>query len=189
MKFIVGLGNPGAEYAKSRHNIGFDVIDRLMEVCDATLNRHKFCAQFGKTVIGRQEIVLVKPLTYMNASGEAVAPLLRFYHGEAAELLVVQDDMDLPVGKIRVRAKGSSGGHNGMKSLIQHLHTEEFSRIKVGIGHPERTQRAVISHVLNGFSAEEQPLIAAAILRAAAAAAAWVDRPLVDIMNQYNANQ
>lgn len=186
---IAGLGNPGQEYASSRHNIGFDVIDYLAEHYHIAIRKNKFGALFGKSAMNGEEVLLVKPLTYMNASGEAVAPLMRYYQLSAADLLIVQDDMDLPVGKIRVRAKGSSGGHNGLKSLIHHLRTEEFARIKVGIGHPVRNQTAVIQHVLNGFSQEEQPLITDAICRAAEAAADWLVEPFSKVMNRYNANK
>ncbi|MFT8318659.1 MAG: aminoacyl-tRNA hydrolase [Sporolactobacillus sp.] len=186
---IAGLGNPGQEYALSRHNIGFDVLDCLAEHQQIEIRKNKFNALFGKGTIGGEDVILVKPLTYMNDSGEAVAPLMHFYQLTAADLLVIQDDMDLPVGKIRVRAHGSSGGHNGLKSLIRHLHTEAFARIKVGIGHPERNQSAVIQHVLNGFSNEEQPLITDAIGRAADAAADWIVEPFSKVMNTYNANK
>lgn len=184
---IAGLGNPGAEYAMSRHNIGFDVIDRLSDKYGIDLNKSKFNGLFGKGTIEGQSVLLVKPLTYMNLSGEAIAPLLRFYQIDCCDLLIIQDDMDLPVGKIRVRAKGSSGGHNGLKSLIRHLHTEEFARIKVGIGHPAKDHQAVINHVLHGFTQEQQPMIEAALERSVAASAAWLTEPLSKVMTVYNA--
>lgn len=189
MKVIVGLGNPGSEFAHTRHNIGFEVIDALSGQHSIQLTKTKFNALFGKGTIDGQELLLVKPLTYMNASGEAVGPLLHFFKLSAEDLLVIQDDMDLPVGKIRLRQKGSAGGHNGIKSLIQHIKTQEFARIKVGIGHPQRTHEAVVRHVLQGFSGEEQMEIASAIERAAKAAEAWMTLPFLQVMNTYNANK
>jgi PTH1 family peptidyl-tRNA hydrolase len=188
VKVIAGLGNPGSEYEHTRHNIGFEVIDQLAARFSTKLTKTKFHALFAKTVICGEDVLLVKPLTYMNASGEAVGPLLGFYKLTADNLLVIQDDMDLPVGRIRLRQRGSAGGHNGIKSLIHHLHTEDFARIKVGIGHPERSRRAVVNYVLNGFSGEEKEWIAASIERAADAAADWVDTPFQQLMNKYNAN-
>ncbi|GGL64135.1 aminoacyl-tRNA hydrolase [Sporolactobacillus putidus] len=189
MKIIVGLGNPGSEYAHTRHNIGFEVIDGLAERYHIALSRNKFKALYGKGVIDGEEVLLVKPLTFMNASGEAVGPLIRYYKLSADDLLVIHDDLDLPVGKIRLRQKGSAGGHNGLKSVIQHLNTQDFDRVKVGIGHPQGSHQAVIHYVLNGFSGEEAVLIGTAIDRASEAAAEWVTVPFPQVMNKYNANK
>ncbi|SFG77381.1 aminoacyl-tRNA hydrolase [Sporolactobacillus nakayamae] len=189
MKVIVGLGNPGSEYAHTRHNIGFEVIDSISEQHGIRLSKSKFNALFGKGTIDGEELLLVKPLTYMNASGEAVGPLLRFFKVSAEDLLVVQDDMDLPVGKIRLRQKGSAGGHNGIKSIIQHVKTQEFARIKVGIGHPQHTREAVVRYVLQGFSGDEQMQIASAIERSSDAAKAWITLPFTQVMNVYNTNK
>ncbi|TGA96526.1 aminoacyl-tRNA hydrolase [Sporolactobacillus shoreae] len=189
MKIIIGLGNPGSEYAHTRHNIGFEVIDELAARHHIDLNRTKFNALFGKGLIDGQEVLLVKPLTYMNASGEAAGPLVHFYKLTPDDVLAIHDDMDLPVGRIRLRQKGSSGGHNGVKSLIQHLHTQEFARIRVGVGHPERSRQVVINYVLNGFTEEEKTLIADAIDRASEAAAAWLTLPFPKVMSEYNANK
>ncbi|MCO7176930.1 aminoacyl-tRNA hydrolase [Sporolactobacillus kofuensis] len=189
MKVIVGLGNPGSEYAHTRHNIGFEVIDLLSNQFGISLTKTKFNALFGKGTVDGQELLLVKPLTYMNASGEAIGPLLHFFKLSAEDLLVIQDDMDLPVGKIRLRQKGSAGGHNGIKSLIQHVKTQEFARIKVGIGHPQHTHDAVVRYVLQGFSADEQMDIDSAMERASKAARAWMTLPFAQVMNTYNANK
>ncbi|WP_100486497.1 aminoacyl-tRNA hydrolase [Sporolactobacillus pectinivorans] len=189
MKIIIGLGNPGSEYAHTRHNIGFEVIDELSAKYRISLTRSKFNALFGKGTIDGEEVLLVKPLTYMNASGEAVGPLTRFYKLTAEDLIAVHDDMDLPVGKIRLRQKGGSGGHNGVKSLIQHLHTQEFARIRVGVGHPERSRQAVVNYVLNGFTEEEKAPITEAVERASEAAAAWLTIPFPKVMSEYNANK
>ncbi|MCL1632466.1 aminoacyl-tRNA hydrolase [Sporolactobacillus sp. CPB3-1] len=189
MKVIVGLGNPGSEYAHTRHNIGFEVIDSISGQSGIHLQKNKFNALFGKGTVNGETLLLVKPLTYMNASGEAVAPLLRFFKVTAGDLLVIHDDMDLPVGKIRLRQKGSSGGHNGIKSIIQHIKTQEFARIKVGIGHPQHTRESVVRYVLQGFSNDEQILIDSAITRAADAAKDWLTVPFPQVMNRYNANK
>jgi PTH1 family peptidyl-tRNA hydrolase len=186
VKLIVGLGNPGSEYAHTRHNIGFEVIDRLAEHYRIKLERSKFNALIGKGRIGAETVLLMKPLTYMNASGEAVGPLVHFYKLAPDDLLVIHDDIDLPVGKIRLRAKGTSGGHNGMKSVIRSLGTETFARIKIGVGRPQHTQRAVISHVLHGFSPAERELIDNAVCRAADAAVLWLAQPFSLVMNKYN---
>jgi peptidyl-tRNA hydrolase len=187
MKMIVGLGNPGSEYAHTRHNMGFEVVDRLAERYQIRLDHSKFKALFGKGQMDGNDVLLVKPLTYMNASGEAVSPLLRFYKLVPNDLLVIQDDMDLPIGRIRLRHKGSSGGHNGIKSLILQLGTENFARIKIGVGHSERTQTAVVNYVLSQFSGEDRMMIDDAFERATEAAAAWLSLPFPEVMNRYNA--
>lgn len=186
MKVIVGLGNPGSEYAQTRHNIGFEAADRIAGKCCIPLTKAKFNALYGKGTVDGEELIIVKPLTYMNLSGEAVSPLLNFYKIPVENLLVIYDDMDLPIGKIRLRQKGSAGGHNGVKSLIHHLHTQDFKRIKVGIGHPQKM--AVVSYVLQRFSADESVLIGPAIESAAEAAVSWLTTPFQQVMNQYNSN-
>ncbi|RYM04924.1 aminoacyl-tRNA hydrolase [Sporolactobacillus sp. THM7-7] len=185
---IVGLGNPGSEYEHTRHNIGFKAIDLLAGRLDIVLSEHKFNALFGKEKINGETVMLVKPLTYMNASGEAVGPLMRFYKASADELLVIHDDLDLPVGKIRLRQKGSAGGHNGLKSLMQHLRTQAIKRVKIGIGHPKGSHQDVIHYVLGRFSEEDKQLMDQAAERASEAAAAWIATPFPKLMNKYNAN-
>lgn len=189
LKMIAGLGNPGSEYAHTRHNMGFEVVDRLAEKYRIRPDRSKFNALFGKGVIDGSDVILVKPLTYMNASGEAVGPLLRFFKLDPADLLVIHDDMDLQMGRIRLRHKGSSGGHNGIKSLIRQLGTEDFARIKVGVGHPERTQEAVVNYVLGRFSKDEQKIMEDAFERASDAATAWLSLPFSEVMNRFNASK
>ncbi|WP_010632672.1 aminoacyl-tRNA hydrolase [Sporolactobacillus vineae] len=190
MKMIVGLGNPGSEYAHTRHNMGFEVVDRLAEKYQIRLDHSKFKALFGKGTIDGNAVILVKPLTYMNASGEAVGPLLHFFKlVPDDDLLVIHDDMDLNMGRLRLRHKGSSGGHNGIKSLILHLGTENFARIKVGVGHPERTQQAVVNYVLSRFNREEQAIMEDTFERASDAAAAWLSLPFSELMNRFNASK
>ncbi|WP_027415769.1 aminoacyl-tRNA hydrolase [Aneurinibacillus terranovensis] len=186
MKVIVGLGNPGREYEKTKHNVGFWVIDRLADQWDIALNQGKFKGLIGEGRVGNEKIILVKPLTYMNLSGECVAPLLHFYKlAPQDDLLVVYDDMDLPCGKIRLRTKGSSGGHNGIKSLIAHLGSEEFKRIKVGIDRPQ-PGRKVVDYVLTPFSMEQQAEVEDAVKRASEAVKAWTEISFLRVMNQFN---
>lgn len=136
MKIIVGLGNPGNEYAKTRHNVGFMLVDALAEHLNINLWKDKFNAQIAEGRIGTEKILLVKPQTYMNNSGEAVGPLMRWYKVTPEDIIVAHDDMDIPAGTIRIRKKGSSGGHNGIKSLIAHLGSENFPRVRLGVGRP-----------------------------------------------------
>ncbi|MEE3715493.1 aminoacyl-tRNA hydrolase [Tumidithrix elongata RA019] len=159
---IVGLGNPGAEYERTRHNIGFMAVDRLAQAWGIKLaaeKRFQGIVGEGRAFTGGK-IRLLKPTTFMNASGQSVRSLIDWYKCEPASVLVIYDDMDLPLGKIRLRQSGSAGGHNGMKSIIAHLGTQAFPRLRLGIGRgkPEHTS-STISHVLSGFSAEEAPIL------------------------------
>lgn len=163
---VVGLGNPGGEYRGTRHNVGFEVIDDLAERHRLKLDRSKHRARIAIGHIAGVAVCLVKPLTYMNLSGQAVAPLARDYGIKPDHVLVVADDLDLPVGKLRFRDGGSAGGHNGHKSLIQHLRTQEYPRIKIGIGQGDRG--GAIDHVLSGFAPGERSEITEAIGQAAA---------------------
>jgi PTH1 family peptidyl-tRNA hydrolase len=181
---IVGLGNPGPEYRGTRHNVGFDVIDRLAEASHIRLDRSKHRARFGIGLIDNVAVILVKPLTYMNLSGQAVAPLMREYDLPPSRVLVVADDLDLPLGKNRVRAGGSSGGHNGHKSLIQSLGTQDYPRIKIGIGSVDRSQ--TIDHVLGAFTLEERDDAKDAIARAADAVLRVLSRGVDDAANWVN---
>lgn len=149
---IVGLGNPGAEYRGTRHNVGFEAIDRIAARHHIKVARGRNRALVGKGRVAGHSVALVKPLTFMNLSGQAVAPLARELNIKPQRILVVADDLDLPVGKVKMKLKGSSGGHNGHKSLIASLRSEEYPRIKVGIGKGSQT----IDHVLGPFSREER---------------------------------
>jgi PTH1 family peptidyl-tRNA hydrolase len=186
MKVIVGLGNPGRKYEKTRHNVGFWVVDQLAEDLGISFNISKFNGLIGEGRIGDEKVILVKPLTYMNLSGECVGPLLHFYKIDPKEdLLVVYDDLDLPCGKIRLREKGSSGGHNGMKSLIAHLNTEQFKRIKIGIERPE-PGRQVPDYVLSPFTKEQEEIVLSAVNRAVSAVKDWMQNSFANVMNKYN---
>ena len=133
MKLIVGLGNPGKQFDRTRHNIGFEVLDYMSEYFQIPLDKSKFKGIYGVGIIAGEKVILLKPLTYMNLSGESIRPIMDYYNIGIEGLVVIYDDLDLPVGKIRLRQKGSSGGHNGIKSTIQHVGTEKFNRIRVGI--------------------------------------------------------
>lgn len=155
---IAGLGNPGMEYAATRHNIGFDMITYLCDKYDISLRSREKKALVGKGIIGGEKVILAQPQTYMNASGESVRALMDFYKLDVDELIVIYDDISLEVGQIRVRPKGSAGGHNGIKNIIAHLGTQEFARIKIGVGaKPEGGN--LVNHVLGRFSREEDGML------------------------------
>lgn len=157
MFLIVGLGNPGREYAATRHNIGFDTITYLSDEYQIPLKSKEGKALVGKGMIAGQKVMLAQPQTYMNNSGESVRALADFYKLEPEEIIIIYDDISLEVGQIRVRAKGSAGGHNGIKSIISHLGTQEFPRVKIGVGaKPEGTD--LVKHVLGRFSKEEDAM-------------------------------
>lgn len=164
---VVGLGNPGPEYKGTRHNVGFELIDRLAERNKIKLDRSKHQARLGVGTLFETSVVLVKPLTFMNLSGRAVAPLMREYGLKPDRVLVIADDTDLPPGRVRLRAEGSAGGHNGHKSLIQTLGTQTYPRLKIGIGRTSKDE--TIDHVLGPFHPDERPDIDAAFKRCEAA--------------------
>ncbi|BAD62624.1 MULTISPECIES: aminoacyl-tRNA hydrolase [Shouchella] len=185
MKLVVGLGNPGKKYEHTRHNIGFDIIDRCAQKLDLPLDKQKFKAIYGEKRIGSEKVVLLKPLTYMNLSGEAVRPFMDYFNISNDELVVIYDDLDLPVGKIRLRKKGSAGGHNGIKSLIAHLGTEDFNRIRVGIGRPAHGE-PVVHYVLDTYRKEELAFMNEAAEKSAKAIEAWLEKPFLEVMNTFN---
>lgn len=155
VKMIVGLGNPGSKYEKTKHNIGFMAIDNIVKNLDVTFTDDKnFKAQIGSTFINHEKVYFVKPTTFMNNSGIAVKALLIYYNIDITDLIVIYDDLDMEVSKLRLRSKGSAGGHNGIKSIIAHIGTQEFNRIKVGIGRPLKGM-TVISHVMGQFNTED----------------------------------
>lgn len=155
VKMIVGLGNPGSKYEKTKHNIGFMAIDNIVKNLDVTFTDDKnFKAQIGSTFINHEKVYFVKPTTFMNNSGIAVKALLTYYNIDIIDLIVIYDDLDMEVSKLRLRSKGSAGGHNGIKSIIAHIGTQEFNRIKVGIGRPLKGM-TVINHVMGQFNTED----------------------------------
>lgn len=187
MKFIVGLGNPGRKYAETRHNIGFEVLGELMRKFGSGVPRAKYDGEFVEASIRNEKVLLVWPHTFMNNSGSCVQPLRDFYKVENGDILIVCDDMSLPVAKMRFRAKGSSGGQKGLQDVIRRLGTEEIPRLRLGIGSaPEGWD--VPSFVLSRFTDEEAVAIKEIVPRAATAAADWVERGIEYCMNLYNGN-
>lgn len=184
MKVIAGLGNPGQEYSQTRHNVGFMLIDALADRLGITIWQEKFSAQVGEGRIGSEKVLLVKPLTYMNNSGEAIRPLLRWYKLESEDLIVAHDDMDIPAGTMRLRRKGGSGGHNGIKSILEQV-DEEFARVRIGIGRPEPGW-TVVNHVLAKFPAEDREKIDAAIAELLPAVECIVTEGIDLAMNRFN---
>ena len=180
IRLVAGLGNPGREYQRTRHNIGFMVLDRL--AADAQLP-WEFSAKWNAGW-AKSDVTLVKPATFMNRSGEAVAAIANFYKIAAEEVLVVLDDFALPLGRLRLRAQGSSGGHNGLESIFEHFGTEVVARLRVGIG--AAPVQGATDYVLSRFFEEEQPLLDATIRRAADAVKCAIDKGLIAAMNLFN---
>ncbi len=184
MKLIVGLGNPGKDYENTRHNCGFKVIDEIAKELNVTLDKAKFKGIYTKTSYKGEEVILLKPLTYMNSSGESVVEVMNFFKIDVEDILVIYDDLDMPVGKIRLREDGSAGGHNGMKSIIQHIKTQKFKRIRVGIDKDQFIP--VIDYVLGKFRKDEKVIIEETFNRAAKAALYFVETDFMKVMNKYN---
>lgn len=185
MKLIIGLGNPGKQYEQTRHNIGFEVIDHLSNQFSIPLNQSKFKGIFGVGYVGGEKVFLLKPLTYMNLSGESIRALMDYFDIQVEDIMVIYDDLDLPVGKIRLREKGSAGGHNGIKSTIAHLGTQVFKRIRVGVDRPKQGM-SVSDYVLSRFTAEEGPIMNEMIIRSGDACEQWLTTPFLQVMNKYN---
>ncbi len=183
MKLVVGLGNPGSRYRNARHNLGFMVVDELARRHHIDTSREKFHAWVGLGQISEQKVVLAKPTTFVNRSGQAVLAIGRFYKLDLADLLVVTDDMALPLGKLRIRAQGSAGGHNGLADIVQRLGTEDFSRLRIGIDSP---QWDATDHVLGDFDESELPTVTDTVSRAADAVAYWMENGVAATMNRYN---
>lgn len=189
VKVIVGLGNPGETYAKTPHNMGFLVVDRLARQLGGSLRMsRRFSARLGETRHGEATLLLVEPQTYMNSSGDAVGPVLAYRKLTPSDLLVVVDDADLPLGALRLRKQGSSGGHRGLESITRTLGTGEFGRVRVGIGRG-RPGGELIRHVLNAFSSEEWRVAEQAIDDAANAVLCWIEHGADEAMNRYNARK
>lgn len=186
MYVIVGLGNPGREYRNTRHNIGFEVIDELAGKYGIAVREKKHKAKIGKGIVAGQKAVLVKPQTYMNLSGESVRDVIDFYKAdEKSELIVISDDISLNVGQIRIRKKGSAGGHNGLKNIILHLGHDEFRRVKVGVGaKPEGCD--LVDHVLGHFSKNDREILNDSVKRAAEAVEVMITDGPDAAMNRFN---
>src|SRR5690625_4396802 len=185
MKCIVGLGNPGRKYKDTRHNVGFMVIEELRERHKWKLNQSKFNGKYAMEMLNGEKVILLQPQTYMNLSGEAIRPLMNYFNIDLDDLIVIYDDLDLPTGKIRLRQKGGHGGHNGIRSTIDHLGTKEFKRIRIGVGRPV-DQMPVVNYVLGKFPKEEEENVTFSINLAADACEAWVTTPFSEVMNESN---
>jgi peptidyl-tRNA hydrolase, PTH1 family len=193
MNLIVGLGNPGFLYARSRHNIGFMAVSHLAKANKIPFDKKQGLARTGIGNIGRSRVVVARPQTFMNTSGESVSALMRKLNAKPSELIVIHDDLDLPPGKIRLRFGGSSGGHKGIDSIIARIGTRDFFRVRVGIGRPDRDvdspgekEEAVISYVLSDFTAEEKKAIEEALPTVSEAVAYLLAHGIEAAMNKYN---
>lgn len=184
MYVIAGLGNPGKQYENTRHNMGFITIDQLAEKHDIKVDKLKFKALVGEGRIAGQKVLLVKPQTFMNLSGESVREVMNFYKLEPEELIVIYDDIDIEPGTLRIRKFGSAGSHNGMKSVVQQLGSDRFPRIRVGVGKQKRGD--LVGHVLGGFSKDEVPLIEEAVTNAVLSVETILSDGIDLAMSQYN---
>ena len=186
MHLVVGLGNPGAEYAKTRHNAGFLLVERLAELWKAGwTNERKFAARVAKAERDGKKVLLAEPQTFMNLSGESVGALVKFYQLPLAKILVAVDDADLPLGEIRLRKSGGSGGHHGLESIGQHLASREFARLRIGIGR-KNGAREITGHVLGRFGADETALLEKVLERAANQVETWLAAGIEKAMSQFN---
>lgn len=183
MKLIVGLGNPGKQYAQTRHNVGFGVVDEAAHQWDIDLTTEKFHGRFGSGSVDGQRVALLKPSTYMNRSGRSVQAAGRFYKLELTDLIVVSDDLALPVGRLRMRPSGTAGGHNGLQDIIDALSDDEFCRLRIGIG---ESRGHSTSHVLGRFQDDEEIVMASARRRAVEAIRCWLENGVDLTMTRYN---
>lgn len=185
MYIIIGLGNPEPEYSNTRHNMGFDVINKLAKENDISLNRTKFNAIYGTGIIEGEKVILIKPKTFMNNSGESAREFVNFYKEPLENIIVIYDDMDTDVGTIRIRAKGGPGSHNGMKSMVNCLNSENFSRIRVGIGRPSGEYDR-IDYVIGQIDEEEKKVLEQGQDEAVQAIKFWIKNGIDNTMNKYN---
>ena len=183
---LVGLGNPGDKYDNTRHNVGFAAIDQLAEELRVPVQKLKYRALTQTVELGGAKVLLMKPITYMNLSGEAVGEAARFFKIPADHVLVLSDDVSLPVGKLRIRKGGSAGGHNGLKSIIQHLGTDQFPRVKIGVGEKPHPDYDLADWVLGKFAGEDLKTITQAIQRAGKAAECYIHDGPDQAMNRFN---
>ncbi len=184
MYIIAGLGNPGKKYENTRHNMGFIAIDLLAEEFGIKVDKLKFKSLVGEGRIAGQRVLLMKPQTYMNLSGEAIREAVNFYKIDPEELIVIYDDIDIPTGTFRIRKKGSAGTHNGMRSVVYQIQSDQFPRIRVGIG--SETKMDLINYVVGGISKSERELLEDSLVKSAKAAACIVEKGIDKAMNEYN---
>ena len=183
---IVGLGNPGKDYVKTRHNCGFRAIDLLAQNLHCKIDKGRFQGLYGQTTHNGVKLFLLKPLTYMNLSGKSVQQLCSYFHIPPQRVIVLFDDISLPVGRLRIRGDGSAGGHNGIKSLIQELGSQNFPRVKIGVGAKPHEQQDLADWVLSNFSSSEEKDLAFALQNAADAALSIVERGVAESANRFN---
>ena len=183
---IVGLGNPGREYEKTRHNAGWRAIDRIAEKLNCKIDKAKFQGLYGQTTYAGEKVFLLKPQTYMNLSGRSVLQLSAFFKVPPARIIVLFDDISLEPGRLRLRKDGSAGGHNGIKSIIQELGSQDFPRVKIGVGAKPHPEFDLADWVLSTFSAQEEKLLAPAIEKAADAALCIIDKGIAEASNRYS---
>ncbi|NPV26910.1 MAG: aminoacyl-tRNA hydrolase [Firmicutes bacterium] len=187
-KLIIGLGNPGEEYSRTRHNLGFMAIDHLSSQWGIPVRKSKYQALWGEGRVGVAKVVLIKPQTFMNLSGQAVKGFVQAYQLTPQDILVIYDDLDLPVGRIRLRARGGAGGHRGLQSIIQLLGTDQFSRIRIGIGRPP-SKTETVDYVLHPFLPAEQEVIDNILSNIHEVVETWLEQGIEVAMNQYNAEE
>lgn len=186
MRLVVGLGNPGKRYAGTRHNVGFEAVDQLARQGQVSWRRSwRFSAELAEVTVAEERLLLCRPTTFMNRSGLAVGPILRKKGFTLADLIVIVDDTELDCGRVRIRRRGSAGGHNGLKSIIAMLGSDEFARIRIGVG-GRPGERAMVEHVLSGFAPDDREKVDQAIARAVAAVACMIKDGLDKAMNEYN---
>ena len=187
-RLVVGLGNPGTEYRGHRHNVGFQVVDRLAGALGMALGQSKFQSRFGQGDVGKTRLLLLEPETFMNASGEAVSAAARFYKVAPEGLLAVHDELDLSFGRLQLKRGGGTGGHNGLESIVEQLGTPDFARLRFGIGKPQgpNAKERVVGYVLHDFSSEEKAALEPLLERSVDMARAWVSLGLAEAMNRHN---
>ena len=186
---IVGLGNPGKDYERTRHNAGFRCLDLLAENLGCKVDKLKFQGLYAQTTYNGRKLFLLKPQTYMNLSGRSVLQLSAYFNIPPQRIIVLFDDISLPPGRLRIRADGSAGGHNGIKSIIQEVGSQEFPRVKIGVGGKAHPEQDLADHVLSGFSAQEEKALAVSLKNAADAALAIIDRGIPEAANRFNGSK
>ncbi len=186
MYLVAGLGNPEKKYDNTRHNIGFDAIDLLSDKLGITLTKTKFKAVYGDGYLGSEKLILAKPQTYMNLSGESIGEIVSFYKIPNENIIIIHDDISLDIGRLRIREKGSAGGHNGLKSIIAHLGGDDFCRIKIGVGAPKHEDYDLVDFVLGSFSDEERKILVPVLDNTAKAVQSIIKEDAQKAMNKYN---
>ncbi len=186
MYLIAGLGNPGSQYEMTRHNIGFHTIDYIADELGVKIKKLKYKALYGECEINGEKVFLVKPQTYMNLSGESIVEFVRFFKIPVENVIIISDDISLDTGRLRVRGKGSAGGHNGLKSIIYQLQSENFARVRIGVGSPEHQDYELADYVLGRFAKDEIPVLEEAIIKAYKACREIISRGVQSAMNKFN---